>query len=264
MTINTNEIRLVIRLEGGLAHAVYVNCSTPIRVVIQDLDVEGADADEIAVLEDDTEFVGIMHSTIENAELVSSVFKALGEDVPAIDKQQANYLVQHGQCCPNCGSRDIEANVVLDADGLTAKGQVGCSNCDSTWKDQYRLIGFTDLDATPLYVIRSVSERGYWSNDKGWVLDVASATKLPENTAFVPNASGKDAVYVDAKSAKDFLSNELSIGDEVLWNDPDDRISSGVYTIVDIPSGKLLHQDDICTIKNAHDSEVEVFAHELS
>lgn len=264
MTINTNEIRLVIRLEGGLAHAVYVNCSTPIRVVIQDLDVEGADADEIAVLEDDTEFVGIMHSTIENAELVSSVFKALGEDVPAIDKQQANYLVQHGQCCPNCGSRDIEANVVLDADGLTAKGQVGCSNCDSTWKDQYRLIGFTDLDATPLYVIRSVSERGYWSNDKGWVLDVASATKLPENTAFVPNAYGKDAVYVDAKSAKDFLPSELSIGDEVFWNDPDDGICSGIYTVVEIPAGKLLHQDDICTIKNAHDSEVEVFAHELS
>jgi hypothetical protein len=63
---------------------------------------------------------------------------------------------------------------------------------------------------------------------------------------------------------KDFLPSELSIGDEVFWNDPDDGISSGVYTIVDIPSGKLLHQDDICTIKNAHDSEVDVFAHELS
>jgi hypothetical protein len=206
MTLNTNEIRLVIHLEGGLVHAIYANCSTPIRVVIQDLDVEGADADEIAVLEDDTEFVGIMHSTIENAELVSSVFKALGEDVPAIDKQQANYLIQHGQCCPNCGSRAIEANVVLEADGLSAKGQVGCSHCDSVWKDQYRLIGFTDLDATPLYVIRSVSERGYWSNDKGWVFDVASASKFPENTAYVPNTSGKDAVYVDAKSAKDFFA----------------------------------------------------------
>jgi hypothetical protein len=60
---------------------------------------------------------------------------------------------------------------------------------------------------------------------------------------------------------KIFLPSEWSIGDEVFWND---GISSGVYTIVDIPAGKLLYRDDICMIKNAHDSVAEVFAHEFS
>ena len=48
MTKVTNEIRLVIHLEGGIVHAVHSNSDTPIRVVIQDLDIDGADQDEIS------------------------------------------------------------------------------------------------------------------------------------------------------------------------------------------------------------------------
>jgi len=39
MTKVTNEIRLVIHLEGGIIQAVYSDSDTSIRVAIQDLDI---------------------------------------------------------------------------------------------------------------------------------------------------------------------------------------------------------------------------------
>ena len=73
---------------------------------------------------------------------------AFDEDIPAIDKRQENYVANNGHFCPNCGSNNIEANVALEADGLAAWGRVGCSDCESTWNDQYRLIGFNNLEST--------------------------------------------------------------------------------------------------------------------
>ncbi len=73
-----------------------------------------------------------------------------GQEVPAIDKRQNDYVAGNGCFCPNCGSRNIEANVALETDGLTAWGRVGCSQCESTWQDQYNLVGFSDLEATHL------------------------------------------------------------------------------------------------------------------
>jgi len=70
--------------------------------------------------------------------------------IPAIDKRQNDYVAGKGCFCPNCGSRNIEANVALEADGFTAWGRVGCSQCEFTWHDQYKLVGFSDLDAAPL------------------------------------------------------------------------------------------------------------------
>lgn len=72
------------------------------------------------------------------------------QEVSAIDKRQNDYVAGKGCFCPNCGSRNIEANVALETDGLTAWGRVGCSQCESTWHDQYKLVGFSDLDAGPL------------------------------------------------------------------------------------------------------------------
>lgn len=80
----------------------------------------------------------------------NNVFIPFEKEIPAIDKLQEDYVSGNGNFCPNCRSIDIEANIALEADGLTAWGRVGCSNCKSTWNDQYRLAGFSDLDAMPL------------------------------------------------------------------------------------------------------------------
>lgn len=272
MTTNANDIRLVIHVEGGLVQAVYSNSPVTIRFVIQDFDVEGADADEMAELVDGTEFVGSIQTTVENLDRVASAFMAFDEDIPAIDKRQENYVTSNGHFCPNCGSKNIEANVALEADGLAALGRVGCSNCESAWNDQYDLVGFSDLEAKPLQIIRSESERGYWKLDQGWVFDVGSATRFPssseslENWTFKPTSSGNDAELVELGSAEDFLTAEYNVGDEVFWNDPDQGLRSGIYRICAIrtENGRLLYGSDVCFLKNEAGSEAGVLAIELS
>ena len=237
MTNVTNEIRLVIHLEGGIVQAVYSDSDTPIRVAIQDLDIEGADQDEMATLDDGTEFVGHIEPILSNHVHVTGVFAALGEEPAAIDTQQLRYIRYCGSMCPNCGGSNIESAGKLEADGNAATVNIQCNNCHSTWTDIYGLTAFTDLDATPLLIIRSESERGYYQVGQGWVFDVASATRFNSNPApldlwtFKPVSSGNDAVLVDLDSAEDFLTSELNVGDEVIWNGPDSGLGRGIYTI---------------------------------
>lgn len=54
------------------------------------------------------------------------------------------------------------------------------------------------------YLIRSVSEQGYWSNTLGWVYDVASATQFDSKDNGLPMSRGKDADFVDCADAHDF------------------------------------------------------------
>ncbi len=272
MTTCHQIINLVLHLEGGLIHAIYTDSPLNIRVAIQDLDVEGADLDEMATLPDGTEFVGSIQQATSNNQLVDEVFSALDSTFQCEckpDVQQENYLRTHGKFCPNCDSMNIESYGSMEADGDLVWSHVICSDCSATWQDNYRLESFSDLDAPALKVIKSDSERGYWSNENGWTFDVASASKFPLAgvlTAILPESSGHDAEFIDLSDAQDYLSAELIVGDEVFWNDPDRGLSSGLYTIHSIltESGKLLHPDDPCFIKNSSCSEAEVFAHELS
>ena len=259
MTKVTNEIRLVIHLEGGIIQAVYSDSDTPIRVAIQDLDIDGADQDEMATLDDGTEFVGHIEPILRDDSHVARVFAAFGEEPVATDTQQLRYIRNCGSMCPNCGGSNVESTGNLEADGNVATVNIQCNNCHSTWTDIYSLTAFTDLDATPLLIIRSESERGYYQVGQGWVFDVASATRFDSNPApldawtFKPISSGNDAVLVDLDSAEDFLTSELSVGDEVVWNDPDNGLATGIYTIHEIhtESGKLLHGSDVCSSKTS-------------
>lgn len=47
-----------------------------------------------------------------------------------------------------------------------------------------------------MYVIRSESERGYWSNVMGWVSDLASATRFDSTDYDLPISAGRDAQFV--------------------------------------------------------------------
>jgi hypothetical protein len=109
MTTITNEIRLVVLLEGGVIQAVYSDSDTPIRFAIQDLDIDVADQDEMATLDDGTEFVGHIEPILRNDSHIARVFAAFGEDVVVTDKQQEDYVAKHGLICPNCGSDQIES-----------------------------------------------------------------------------------------------------------------------------------------------------------
>ena len=51
--------------------------------------------------------------------------------------------------------------------------------------------------------------------------------------------------------------NNLHIGAEVFWTDPDEGFSSGVYKVVSICG-------EIISLKNESGSHLEAFAHELS
>jgi hypothetical protein len=258
-------IRIVVEIECGLVQTVYSESFADVRVAIKDMDVEGADGDEIAELDDGTEFVGHIESAYRNDTLVERVFSAFGEESITTDKQQESYVARKGQYCPNCGSANI-AGGPNEADGDEGISETHCFNCKSTWKDQFRLVGFTGLEATPLKVIKSVSERGYLSSADGWVFDVASAIKHTEtNPNILPTSSGDGAEYVGLESAEDFLSSEFSVGDQVYWNDPGQGQNSGIYTIAAISTenGKLLHGSDVCILKNKAGSEVQVLAHKL-
>ncbi|NOS75361.1 MAG: hypothetical protein HOP36_12675 [Methyloglobulus sp.] len=145
MTLNANEIRLVIHLEGGLVQAVYSNSSAPVRVAIQDFDIEGADGDEIAMLDDGTEFLGHIEPIFRNDSHVADVFAAFDEEVPTVDKQQKDYVANKGLICPKCGADDIESTGSVEIDGPIGFGNVECSNCKATWTDQYRIVGFDNL-----------------------------------------------------------------------------------------------------------------------
>ena len=139
-------IRMVLDVEGGLVHAIRSDSSTDIRVVINDSDVEDADADEMATLEDGTEFVGRIESVIRDDQFVKRYFLAFGVETFAADQQQEHYVAGKGQVCPACGSDIINQQGRLQADGGEAWADSFCFGCSASWQDRYKLVGFNDLN----------------------------------------------------------------------------------------------------------------------
>ncbi len=144
---NQNQpISMVVEVECGLVQTIYSNCSTPIKVAIKDMNVEGADGDEMATLDDGTEFVGHIEPVLRNGSLVATVFAAFGEECITADKQQENYVAGKGQVCPVCGSDIINQQGRLQADGGEAWADIFCFGCSASWQDHYQLVGFNDLN----------------------------------------------------------------------------------------------------------------------
>ncbi len=57
---------------------------------------------------------------------------------------------------------------------------------------------------TEQFIVQSESERGYWSNELGWVYDAASATRFASMDGYLPVSSGRDASYIHPDQARDF------------------------------------------------------------
>jgi|GEM_PF-3692650 len=74
-----------------------------------------------------------------------------------------------------------------------------------------------------------------------------------------------DDVPDSASCDPEFLAN-LKVGQEVLWTDPDQGVSSGIWHVVRIDSetGALETPDTLIALCNEAGGEAEVYGHELS
>lgn len=54
----------------------------------------------------------------------------------------AEYVAAGGMKCPHCGSNNIEAVRNLDMEGTTCYQDISCGDCERTWIDVYKLIGW--------------------------------------------------------------------------------------------------------------------------
>lgn len=63
-----------------------------------------------------------------------------------------------------------------------------------------------------------------------------------------------------------FLEQRLAVGDQVYWNDPDEGLSSGVYTVTWIGAreGEIQERDTVVAIKNEAGGEAEVLRSEVT
>lgn len=58
-----------------------------------------------------------------------------------------------------------------------------------------------------MFVIRSESEYGFWSNENGWVYDLASASKFATKFGQLPISFMNDAEWLPEEMCCDFDSN---------------------------------------------------------
>lgn len=63
-----------------------------------------------------------------------------------LDLKQAKYLEAAGLECPNCGSRIVASVGDFDVSDIIAMQPVECKTCKSSWTDEYRLVGFSELE----------------------------------------------------------------------------------------------------------------------
>jgi hypothetical protein len=106
------------------------------------------------------------------------------ETVPEWDVSQgpmteAQYLAKKGNCCPFCGSREIEADSI-EADGPDAWDNCKCNDCNATWSSAYTLTGFFDekegtAPQAPAACIILVQNGSMTTNLEGLMYDLAKA-----------------------------------------------------------------------------------------
>jgi hypothetical protein len=77
MAIETEDLRLVVQVEGGIIQDICSNLSVPIQIYIIDYDTEGADLDELMKTPDGDEFVGHLGESRRDEAYVNAIFNSL-------------------------------------------------------------------------------------------------------------------------------------------------------------------------------------------
>lgn len=114
------------------------------------------------------------------------------------------------------------------------------------------------------YVIVSECERGFWSNQFGWVHDKASASTFANAGEFpLPLRARNEGSFLDVDLAPEFFLDEpLVTGDEVVW----DGSSSGTHTPpmrvqkVKTPDGYARTSEDIVVLRDHTGTTLETVA----
>lgn len=84
------------------------------------------------------------------------------------------------------------------------------------------------------FVIVSVSERGFWSNDCGWVRDLESANVFDAaDKGPLPTSQHKDSHWLERNCAPSFFFDDpLCAGDDVMWKEPEIQQSVACRVVV--------------------------------
>jgi hypothetical protein len=77
MAIETEDLRLVVQVEGGIIQDICSNLPVPFRIYIIDYDTEGADLDELMTMPDGVEFVGHLGESRCDETYVNAIFNSL-------------------------------------------------------------------------------------------------------------------------------------------------------------------------------------------
>jgi hypothetical protein len=77
MAIETEDLRLVVQVEGGIIQDICSNQPVPIQIYIIDYDTEGADLDELMTTPYGDEFVGHLGESRCDGAYVNSIFISL-------------------------------------------------------------------------------------------------------------------------------------------------------------------------------------------
>ena len=56
-----------------------------------------------------------------------------------------NYVRHLGQRCPTCGAYRVVATRLVETDDASAWQEMICFECNATWQDIYKLVGYDNL-----------------------------------------------------------------------------------------------------------------------
>jgi hypothetical protein len=76
MAVETEGIRIVVQVEGGIIQDICSNLPVPIQIYIIEYDTEGADLDELMTMPDGVEFVGHLGESRCDKAYVNSIFNS--------------------------------------------------------------------------------------------------------------------------------------------------------------------------------------------
>lgn len=118
------------------------------------------------------------------------------------------------------------------------------------------------------YVIVSECERGFWSNQFGWVHDKASASIFSKAGEYpLPLRARHEGSFIDVDLAPEFYLEEPFLsGDEVVWNEPGHEIQTPTMRVDKIKTadGCARTSEDIVVLRDPSGMTLETFARSVT
>ncbi len=112
------------------------------------------------------------------------------------------------------------------------------------------------------YVIVSECERGFWSNQFGWVHDKASASVFPNVGEYpIPLRARHEGSFLEIERAPEFyLEEPLVSGDEVIWDDPNHAFETLAMRVDEVKTadGCARTSEDILVLRDPDGLMVEI------